>query len=101
MSPEGTIAPGELSRSHKYRLFLRKYENSFPKFRLTGTIPDGDVYPVIFQNEVINVDSVINRGGFLCMKPGIYYFSVTAGFDDCGFIELYIMHNAREVSMSK
>ena len=81
--------------------FLGKYDHALPKFRLTGTIPDGTVYPVIFQNEVINLDSVINRGGFLCLAPGIYHFSVTVGFDpdnySRGYVELYIVHNGREV----
>ena len=44
----------------KKQFILGKFDNSFPKFRLTGTIPDGDVYPVIFQNEVINVDAVLH-----------------------------------------
>ena len=78
---------------------------STPKFRLAGAIPDGDLYPVVFQNEVINVDAVINRGGFLCLKPGIYHFSVTVGFADNyyrdGWAELYIMHNGREVFSSR
>ena len=84
--------------------FLGKYDHALPKFRLTGTIPDGTFYPVIFQDEVINVDSVINRGGFLCLTPGIYHFSATVGFnpnnDFGGWIELYIVHNGREVFLS-
>ena len=87
----------------KFNFCLGKYENSFPKFRLTGAIPEGNVYPVIFENEVINIDSVINRGGFLCMKPGVYHFSVTAGFECCdgGWIVLYIVHNGRDVFFTK
>ena len=58
------------------------------------------MYPVIFKNEVINIDSVINRGGFLCLKPGIYHFSFTVGFEDSGYVITYLMHNAREVSFA-
>ena len=80
---------------------ITHFDNSFPKFRLTGTIPDGNVYPVIFQNEVINNDAVINRGGFSCMKPGTCHFSVTVGFPDCGFIRIHVMHNGRDVFYAK
>ena len=51
-----------------------------PKFRYTGTAQNGGDHgiggiPVVWDTEKSNVDSVINGGVFLCMRPGFYYFT--------------------------
>ena len=54
---------------------LGLYDNSYPIFRYTGTAPDGDVSPVNWSRREINVDSVVNGGVFLCLRPGYYHFT--------------------------
>ena len=52
-------------------ILLGKHDQSFPKFRLTGTAPSGDVHPVQFETELLNVEAAINAGVFLCTEPGL------------------------------
>ena len=54
---------------------LGKNGQLFPKFRLSGTASSGDVHPVQFETELLNVEAVINAGVFLCVEPGYYHFS--------------------------
>ena len=65
-------------------LFQGHYENSSPKFRLTGTAPSGDIHPVVWANEEVMVDAVVNNGVFLCMQPGYYHFSAALSADENG-----------------
>ena len=55
--------------------YLGLYDNSYPIFRYTGTVRDGDVSPVNWSRREINVDSVVNGGVFLCLRPGYYHFT--------------------------
>ena len=59
------------------RLILGLYDNTYPKFRYTGTAPDGDIAPVVWSTEKLNVDAVVNGGVFLCLRPGYYHFTAT------------------------
>ena len=51
------------------------YDNTYPKFRYTGTAPSGDIAPVVWSSQKINVDAVVNGGVFLCLRPGYYHFT--------------------------
>ena len=80
-----------------------------PKFRYTGTAQSGGSHetggiPVVWDTEKLNVDAVINEGVFLCMRPGIYYFTAalcaqtpnnnpTQGRNSVG---VYITHNSKD-----
>ena len=77
--------------------FQGGYDNSFPKFRYTGTVGSGGVHPVIFTKEIINVDAVINGGVFLCMKPGFYHFSAVLNPVGGHKVDIEIFHNSRKV----
>lgn len=75
-----------------------QYENTFPKFRFTGTIPSGSIHPVEFTTEELNVDAVINGGVFLCMRPGYYHFTVAMSAYHSGRkIDVFIVRNSRDI----
>lgn len=72
------ILANSLQRKHVRH--QRQYDHTFPKFRYTGSAESGGVWgngriPVIWDMEILNVDSVINGGVFICMRPGFYHFS--------------------------
>jgi len=59
-------------------------------------VKSGTVHPVVFAKEELNVDSVINGGVFLCMKPGYYYFSAAMSPHRSGEkIDVIIVHNSK------
>ena len=75
---------------------LGRYENSFPIFRYRGTVPGGDVHPVVWTTEEVNVDAVVNGGVFLCMKAGYYHFAAALSPDQGdGNLAINIVHNSR------
>ena len=72
---------------------LGLYDNSYPIFRYTGTAPDGDVSPVNWSRREINVDSVVNGGVFLCLRPGYYHFTAAMSAGGSGGIDVWIDQN--------
>ena len=76
-------------------LFPGYYDNSFPIFRLTGTAPSGDIHPVVWANEEIILDAVVNNGVFLCLKPGYYHFSAALSSAGKKNIGVFIVHNTK------
>ena len=74
--------------------YLGLYDNSSPIFRYTGDVRDGDVSPVNWSRREINVDSVVNGGVFLCLRPGYYHFTaaMSAGGSGRG-IDVWIGQN--------
>merc|ERR1711990_90582 len=68
------------------------YDNTFPKFRLTGTAPKGDFHPVQLKTELFKVDAKIRSGIFLCQKAGFYHFSAALSSANAGDIALEIFH---------
>lgn len=92
------ILANSLQRKHVRH--QRQYDNTFPKFRYTGSAESGGVWknggiPVIWDTEKLNVDSVINSGVFLCMRPGSYHFSAALSADATDkTIGIYINHNS-------
>ena len=76
---------GEKTRIEQFsRLILGLYDNTYPKFRYTGTAPEGDIAPVVWSTEKLNVDAVVNGGVFLCLRPGYYHF--TAGMSAASYL---------------
>ena len=92
------ILANSLQRKHVRH--QRQYDNNFPKFRYTGSAESGGVWgnggiPVIWDTEILNVDSVINGGVFLCMRPGFYHFSAALSADATDkSVGVYINHNS-------
>ena len=92
------ILANSLQRKHVRH--QRHYDNTFPKFRYTGSAESGGVWgnggiPVNWDTEILNVDSVINGGVFLCMRPGFYHFSAALSADATDkTIGVYINHNS-------
>ena len=68
------------------------YENTYPKFRLTGTAGKGDFHPVQFQTELFKKDARIDKGIFLCQKRGFYHFSAAMSSANAGDIAIEILH---------
>ena len=88
------------SLQRKHVRHQRQYDNALPKFRYTGSAESGGVWgnggiPVIWDTEKLNVDSVINGGVFLCMRPGFYHFSAALSADATDkSVGVYINHNS-------
>ena len=92
----GQFAMQKLCISKMIRnILLGKHDRSYPKFRLTGTAPSGDVHPVQFQTELLNVEAVINAGVFLCLEPGYYHFSAAMSAGGLEWIGVEIIHNGK------
>ena len=65
-----------------------------PKFRYTGTAPDGHVSPVNWSSRKISVDAVLNGGVFLCLRPGYYQFTAALSPGGGGrTIDIWIVRN--------
>ena len=71
------------------------YDNTYPKFRYTGTAPSGDIAPVNWGTEKLNVDAVVNGGVFLCLRPGYYHFIASmTPFAHSSYLHLRIRRNS-------
>ena len=88
---------GFLNNLYVWNFFQGHFEDSFPKFRYAGTVPSGDVHPVVWANEQILLDAVVNNGVFLCMKPGYYHFAAALCPNESNKrVSVYIVHNTRD-----
>ena len=77
------------------RFILGLYDNTYPKFRYTGTAPEGDIAPVVWSTEKLNVDAVVNGGVFLCLRPGYYHFTASmTPFARPSYLHLRIRRNS-------
>ena len=77
------------------RFILGLYDNTYPKFRYTGTAPEGDIAPVVWTTEKLNVDAVVNGGVFLCLRPGYYHFTASmTPFSHSNRLHLRIRRNS-------
>jgi len=84
-------------RSSITRSISGLFDNTYPKFRFTGTAPSGDIAPVVWSNQQINVDPVINGGIFLCLRPGYYYFTAAMSTREDQTVEIFLNLNSREI----
>ena len=77
------------------RLTSGLYDNTYPKFRYTGTAPSGDIAPVVWSTEKLNVDAIVNGGVFLCLRPGYYHFTASmTPFAHSSYLHLRIRRNS-------
>ena len=74
----------------------------FPKFyyQMTNSIGGGTVSPIIWNRRVVNVESEMNNGIFLCMVGGLYKFSTAIGSAP-GQIGIYIDVNQRHKTYAR
>ena len=82
-------------------ILLGKHDQSFPKFRLTCTASSGDVQPVQFETELLNVETAIDAGVFLCTEPGYYHFSAAMSAGGLEWIGVEIIHNRRSAVFAR
>lgn len=64
---------------------------------ITGTAPCGDIAPVVWSNQQINVDAVINGGVFLCLQSGYYYFTAAMSTRADQTVEIFLNLKSREI----
>ena len=74
----------------------------FPKFyyQMTNSIGGGTVSPIIWNRRIVNVESEMNNGIFLCMQGGLYKFSTAIG-SEVGQIGISIDVNQRRKTYAR